>query len=356
MTRALCLLGLAFVTNGLWADDAIEQGILAAVPEGFSGQIVIGDLQGVLFAAQFGLADREARVPVTADTLFDIGSVTKTFTATAILQLAAADKLTLEDTLGRWFDGLPDATAAITLNHLLSHRSGLPLYSGDDDAPCDRACFDTWLATTPLEFTPGERFQYSNPGYSALARVIEKAGGTDYETYLQDKLLTPLKIGPVGYLRLPDDARYAVGYFEGHRVGTPPELDWMDDGPSWHLRGNGGLITSATVLFRWLQATARVETLPARWHDLQFQRQSQRRPGVWYGYGWGILDRPWGEVIDHTGGNGFFFADARWIRDEGLLLAITDNAFDRDQIEALLDGIRAALGLIDAAPATSQTP
>ncbi len=96
-------------------------------------------------------------------------------------------------------------------------------------------------------------------------------------------------------------------------------------------------------MFHWLHATATGRTLPADLHARQLTHHADRREGVGYGYGWSILDRPWGEVIDHTGGNGFFFADARWLRDQGFLLAITNNAFDREQIGALLDGLRDAL-------------
>jgi hypothetical protein len=71
------------------------------------------------------------------------------------------------------------------------------------------------------------------------------------------------------------------------------------------------------------------------------------RTGTWYGYGWSILERPWGEVIDHTGGNGIFFADARWFRNSDIRLTITNNAFDRDEISQLLTAIRAALAITD---------
>lgn len=334
----------AVLCPAVYADELAER-VEAAVPEGFSGQVVIGDENGILYSGNFGMAERESGVPVDTDTVFDIGSVTKTFTATAILQLASDGKVTLDQALGDWFDGLPDATSQITIHQLLSHTSGLPLYSGDDDTPCDRECFDTWLAKTSLTFPPGERFEYSNPGYSALARIIEKASGQDYEIYLRDALLVPLQTGPVGYLQLPADARFAVGYFEGNRVGIPPELGWMEDGPPWHLRGNGGLIASATSLFHWLRATAVGRTLPADWHRRQLMPHAERRDDVSYGYGWGILSRPWGQVVDHTGGNGFFFADARWFREQGLMWAVTANAFDPDQIRELLEGLRAALGI-----------
>ena len=333
--------------TGVCADDTLSERIEAAIPASFSGQIVISNADGILYSGNFGLADREAKRPVNEDMLFDIGSITKTYTATAVLSLVSKDKLSLDTTLADWFEGLPDISGSITVHQLLSHTSGLPLYSGDDDEPCDRPCFDQWLADTALEFPPGDKYLYSNPGYSALARIIEKVSGQDYETFIRGSLVEPLHAGPIGYLEYPDNAAYAVGYLGDQRIGAPPELGWMEDGPSWHLRGNGGLLTTATGLHRWLQATAGGNTLPADWQSRQFERHAQRSEGVWYGYGWSILDKPWGEVIDHTGGNGFFFADARWFRDRGILLTITNNAFDREQVQSLLNGLRAALGLVE---------
>jgi CubicO group peptidase (beta-lactamase class C family) len=346
LAGALLLAAPMVCAPGAAAQAPLAERIEAVVPEAFSGQIVLASVDGVLYVGHFGLADREDEVAVTDDTLFDIGSVTKTFTATAVLKLAADDELALEQTLGDWFDGLEEATAGITVHQLLTHTSGLPQYSGDDIEPCDRACLDDWLASVSPEFPPGERYSYSNPGYSALARIVEKASGQDYETYLVEELASPLKLGPIGYLRLPADRPVAVGYFEGERVGRPPELDWMEDGPSWHLRGNGGLLASANTLSRWLSAIATGRVLPPDWQAKQLKPWVERQAGVaYYGYGWVILERPWGQVVDHTGGNGFFFADARWLRGPGLLLAITNNAFEREQIQQLLNDIRFVLGL-----------
>lgn len=342
---AVSIFGLQ--TNGAIADKALANRIEAVVPPNFSGQIVLGNTETILYSGSFGFADREAKLPVSDETLFDIGSITKTYTATAVLLLASQGKVRLDMTLADWFDDLPEMAGSITLHQLLSHTSGLPQYSGDDDEPCDRACFDQWLTKTSLEFPPGDRFSYSNPGYSALARIIEEVSGRSYETYVNESLVAPLAAGPVGYLQHADTAEYAVGYLGDRRIGAPPALGWMEDGPSWHLRGNGGLLTSATGLNRWLRATATGATLPDIWQSRQFERHAERSEGVWYGYGWSVLEKPWGEVIDHTGGNGFFFADARWFRDKGLLLTITNNAFDRDQIQSLLNDIRTALELVE---------
>ena len=346
---ASCIIFLLLIFEGARAssDDVLSDRIEAVVPEHFSGQIVISDSDDILYSGSFGQADREAKVLVAEGTLFDIGSITKSYTATAVLLLASQGKVALDMTLSNWFADLSDVTGSITLHQLLSHTSGLPLYSGDDDEPCDRACFDQWLAKASLEFAPGEQFSYSNPGYSALARIIEKVSGLDYETFINASLAAPLDAGPVGYLLHDDSAQYAVGYLGDQRIGRPTELGWMDDGPSWHLRGNGGLLTTARGLQRWMQATATGKTLPAAWHARQLERHAVRSEGVWYGYGWSILEKPWGEVIDHTGGNGFFFADARWFRDRDLILVITNNAFEREQIRKLLDDIRTILGVTE---------
>ena len=325
--------------------DKLEDQIDHVIPAGFSGQVAIGSVDTVLFSKSFGLADRENETAVSNSMLFDIGSITKTFTATAILMLVERRSVTLGQTIDDFFTKLTPNTSAITIHQLLTHTSGLPLYSGDDDAPCNTACFDKWLAEIEPEFSPGTKYQYSNPGYSVIARIIEKVGGKSYESFLQEEVIRKLQLGAIGYLELPDTAEYAVGYFDGERVGKPPELDWMDDGPPWHLRGNGGLLTNAEGLLRWLQATASGRTLADELQSRQFERHAERRENVWYGYGWSIIDKSWGTVIDHTGGNGFFFADARWIKDRNLMIAITNNAFDREEIKMLLDGIRAALEL-----------
>ena len=343
VATTLLVVTLAVAPSAVAADGALARRVEASVPAEFSGQVVVGTADGVIYQGRFGMADRERRIPVTDETLFDIGSITKTFTATAVLKLAAADRLAPAQTLGDWFEGLPEATAAVTLHQLLTHTSGLPLYSGDDYDACDRACYDAWLGATPLEFAPGERFHYSNAGYSALARIVEKASGRDYESYLQETLVRPLRLGAVGYRELPPDATVAVGYLDGRRIGRPPELGWLADGPSWHLRGNGGLLASADALCRWLGATAAGRTLPDAWRTRQFHPWAERSEDAAYGYGWVILAKPWGQEIDHTGGNGFFFADARWFRRRGLLLAITNNAFDREAARHLLRDLRDAL-------------
>jgi CubicO group peptidase (beta-lactamase class C family) len=345
---ALAGLLLFGATAGLPADDLAER-LRAAVPDGFSGQVVVATPDRVLFAGAFGEADRERSLAVQADTLFDIGSITKTFTAAMILQLAAEGRLTPAQALGGFFEGLPEETAAITLHQLLTHTSGLPQYSGDDDDPRTAESFDAWLAATRPEFPPGDHYAYSNPGYSALARIVEKLTGESYEEQLQTRVVEPLGLGPLGYRAMPDTAVQAVAYDGDRPVGHPTEMNWLSDGPGWNLRGNGGLLTNAASLARWLQAVAQGRVLPPEWQERQLERHAAKGDDSWYGYGWGVDQRDYGEVVGHTGGNGYFFALAFWYRDHDLLLAVTNNAFDREQAGLLLGNLRRALELEPAA-------
>ncbi|MDX1381886.1 MAG: serine hydrolase domain-containing protein, partial [Xanthomonadales bacterium] len=198
------------LSAGPAAADSLGDRIEAAVPEGFSGQVVVATPAEILYSGAFGAADRERGEPVARDTLFDIGSITKTFTATLMLQLAAEGKVRLDQPLADFFEGLPPETAAITIEQLLTHTSGLPQYSGPDEEARGAASFDAWLAETRPEFAPGDHYAYSNPGYSVLARIVEKVSGQPFEAQLHMRLLDPLGLGAIGYRHLPPEARQAV--------------------------------------------------------------------------------------------------------------------------------------------------
>lgn len=325
------------------AGGELDAVIAAAVPEGFSGQIVIATPNQVLHSSVHGLADREAGKAVTDDMLFDMGSITKTFTATAVLKLAAAGQLSVDAPLSDYFDGLDAPKSDITIHQLLTHTSGLPEYSGEDEDKRTAASFDAWLAETALDGEPGGQYAYSNPGYSALARIVEKVSGQPYEAYLRQEVLQPLGIDGVGYVRLPRGVSEAVGYFEGEPGGVPSSREWLADGPGWNLRGNGGLLTSAASLMAFGQALARGDTLPAE--QAAAQLTPHVREGtepVWYGYGMGIAEREYGRVVSHNGGNGAFFAMLAWYPEHDVLLTLTNNAFDIEQVRAMLPALRNA--------------
>jgi CubicO group peptidase (beta-lactamase class C family) len=303
--------------------------------EGFSGVVLVdnggdGEMEG------FGDADREAGIPNDAATVFDIGSITKQFTGAAILRLQMEGRLSVEDPVS---DYLPELAGGdkgeITLHQLLTHTAGLPDALGPDDEAIGRADHLQLVAETPPLGPPGGEYVYSNVGYSVLAAVIETVTGGSYEDYLRTVLFEPAGMTSTGYV-LPDwqSQVVAVGYENGEPVGRPYEANWLDDGPGWHLRGNGGLLSTADDMHRWHEALVGDDILDPAAKEALYSRHTTEGPGAfsYYGYGWAIIPTPWdGWLITHNGGNGIYFADFLRFLDKDVTIFLATN--DDDTIE-----------------------
>ena len=220
---------------------------------GFSGAIIVTHRGEVVLREGYGLADREARRPYTPTTIQSCGSITKQMTGAAILLLESQGKLSVDDPIDLYFDDLPEDRQAITIHQLLTHSSGLPGSVGPDEEPIGARAYLDRLMAEPLQFSPGSGYGYSNAGYSLLGMIVERVSGQSYEAFLRDKLLLPAGLTETGYL-LPawDRDRLAVGYRNGERWGAVYERGWLEDGPGWHLRANGGLHTTVDDMHRWL--------------------------------------------------------------------------------------------------------
>ncbi len=322
--------------------------------QGFNGVVAVRSGSEVSTRA-YGIADRENEVAVDAETVFDIGSVSKQFTAAAILRLEMDGVLSTEDTLGEHVPGLPDDKAAITLHQLLTNTGGLPHSLGLDDEPIGRSDFLALVGETPLIAVPGEEYNYSNVGFALLGAVIEFETGGSYETYLRTSLLEPAGMLDTGYV-LPDwdGQTIAVGYTEtGDRFGRPNEQIWDADGPYWHLRANGGLLSTAADMLRWDEALQSEDVLDANAKAKFFAPHVPDGPaeGVAYAYGWVVVPMPMGgQLITHNGGNGTFFADYLWFAEHDITIFVATNSYrpSHDDLASevanrLFDGELAAL-------------
>jgi CubicO group peptidase (beta-lactamase class C family)/pimeloyl-ACP methyl ester carboxylesterase len=296
---------------------------------GFSGVVAVRDGSNLTTRA-FGAADRENDVPVDAETVFDVGSLTKQFTAAAILRLEMDGRLQADDTLGEHVPGLPDDLAALTLHQLLTHTAGLPHGLGADDEPIGRDDYLALVAQTPLIGEPGERYAYSNVGYSLLAAVIELETGQPYEAYLHESLFEPAGMLDTGYV-LPDWEGHtiAVGYdnASGDRFGRPNEQPWDVDGPYWHLLGNGGILSTAADMLRWDDALKGDLVLDATAKEKLFAPHVPEGEEAYYGYGWLIIptrtDTP---LIFHDGGNHIFYAGLLRLVDQNVTVFMATNS------------------------------
>ena len=163
----------------------------------FNGTALVAKGGKVIFAKGYGIADREKKIPNTVDTKFLIGSITKQFTATAIMQLVADKKLDIDNPISTYLTDYPKSTGdKITIRHLLTHTSGiqnftdLPAYQGMRDKSMTPQQVVAQFKDLSLDFEPGTKFNYSNSGYILLGLVIEKVSGEPYAQYLQKHILT----------------------------------------------------------------------------------------------------------------------------------------------------------------------
>jgi CubicO group peptidase (beta-lactamase class C family) len=307
----------------------LDEHMKRLVPFGYSGSLLVAKGGHVVLAGGYGLADRENAVPVTPETVFDIGSITKQFTAAAILRLEMEGKLSVTDPVSRWFPNVPADKQGMTLHHLLTHSSGLRDVFGGDYEVAERDSLAGVILASELQWAPGTRYDYSNSGYSLLGMVVEKASGMPYEQFVREKLWIPAGMTRTGYRGVQwRPGELAVGYRNGERWGTPTDHLWAADGPYWNLRANGGVLSNVTDLFRWHRALEGDAILNAEAKGKLWTPHVPEDPegSSHYGYGWAIMPTVRGtRLISHNGGNGIFFADFRRYVDEGVVVLVMSN-------------------------------
>jgi CubicO group peptidase (beta-lactamase class C family) len=312
---------------------------------GFSGAVLVAKRDTVVLQNGYGLADREAGLAVQPGTVFDLGSLTKQFTATAILALEERRKLKTGDPIGRFFANVPADKAGITVHHLLTHTAGLPEALGGDFEAVSRDSLVRLALSTPLRRLPGTEYEYSNVGYSLLGAIIEIVTREPYERFLQQALFEPAGLRETGYGPDRWDAsRLAQGYDGVERWGTTPGR-FGSAGPGWHLQANGGIHSTVADVYRWLRALDSGAILQDASRKKQLTPWVPEDPSgeTRYGYGWVLSSTVGGgRLIEHNGGNGVFFADVRRYVDDSLDLVFLTNAAENETVERHL--ARLALG------------
>jgi CubicO group peptidase (beta-lactamase class C family) len=219
----------------------------------FMGTVLVARGDEVVFSKAYGSANLEWNVPNTLDAKFRIGSMTKQFTAAAVLLLEERGKLTLDDPIKRYYPQAPASWDGITLRHLLGHTSGIPNYTNTPDF----GRMSAWRATPaelvarvqnlPLEFEPGAQMRYSNTGYVLLGMAIEKAAGTGYAAFLKQNIFDPLGMADSGY----DDNSLVLRHrAAGYSPGPGGIINAMHVDMSTPFAA-GALYSTAPDLLRW---------------------------------------------------------------------------------------------------------
>ncbi|QFY15010.1 serine hydrolase [Nonomuraea phyllanthi] len=304
-----------------------------AWPEGAGGTVMVARGGEVAYCQGFGMADVAGGVRAGCDTVYDVMSITKQFTAAAVMKLETMGRLRVTDPIGRYLGAVPADKRPITLHQLLTHTSGLVEALGDDYDPLSRADMLAGALASELRSPPGAEFHYSNVGYSLLAAIIEKVSGLGYERFLATYLFEPAGMTRTGYV-LPDwpETQVAVEYDgRGASKGRPYDHPWAPDGPYWNLRGNGGMLSTARDLLRWHRALSGDTVLSAAARRELFTPYV-RMPDSddSYGYGWVISDD--GRIVSHDGGDTWSLADYARSPDGGVMVFwISNHAYQEDR-------------------------
>lgn len=331
----LALVALSLLVSTAKAADGdlsskLEQYLSRLAKLGFSGTVLVAKDGKVLLEKGYGMADRERKIPMAADSVISIGSITKQFTAAAILKLEMAGKLRVDEPIGRFFPGAPPEKAAITIHQLLTHSAGLESdYGPTDYEAVSRDEIIRRVMAAPLRTPPGKEYFYSNAGYSLLAAIVEILSGQSYETYLRENLFVPAGMKATGYKVAWRDGQVAHGYVDGKDWGTILDKPWDKDGPYWNLRGNGGIHSTAGDMYRWHLALEGDKILSKAAKEKYFKPYVPEGPEgqSYYAYGWAIFETPRKtRLVAHNGGNGVFAADFRRYVDENVVIYAASNA------------------------------
>ena len=299
----LLTMGCSGVQAGIGGNQYREYLLQAEREIGFSGSVLVMKDDSVLVMEGFGLADRETATPNTPDTRFLLCSVTKQFTATAILQLAERGLLSLDDPISKYMSHYADsASGRITIYNLLTQTSGIVDYMSLVDStesfgrPVPVELVISMFMEAPLEFAPGSTWQYSNSNYYLLGKIIEVVSGMSYGAYIDRSIFEPLEMGssgfPDGYLS--DVATMAKGYVTGDeggvKAGPPIHASWP--------YAAGGLYSSIADMAKWEKAMRNGAVLTKESISTMY------RPYKWrYGCGWEI-DTLYGRPVVSHGGTG----------------------------------------------------
>jgi len=282
----------------------------------------------IIFRRGYGMANLELSVPVEPDMVFRLGSVTKQFTAVAILMLAEQGKLSLDDDITKFLPDYPAKTQQITVEQLLTHSSGIKSYTSLPE------WLSMWRKDTelneliglfkdkPTDFAPGERWAYNNSGYVLLGAIIEKASGQSYQDFIEKNIFAPLGMKHSFY---DNTARVIPRRVTGYSKGK----DSYINAPYLSMtqpHAAGALVSSVDDLALWDAALytdklVKQETLKRAWTPTRLTNGKFTH----YGYGWAINSYEGHTVIEHGGGINGFATYALRMPDDRVFVAVLTN-------------------------------
>lgn len=343
------------ITSSFGQDRQIEKKIDELLAKLFKQdqpgcEILVSRHGQIIYKKAFGSANLQLNVPISTNMVFNIASITKQFTAVAILQLVEQGKISLQDSLQKFVPAYPSKGFVITIENLLTHTSGIKDYMQID---FQNQYMERWdfmpkqlidsFKSYPLEFAPGTKFSYSNSGYYLLGYIIEKVSGKKYQTYIQENLLKPLGLTHTYFDRGGIIIPKRVNGYRKDDSGLKNEDFWS---PTIEYSA-GGLISNVGDLLKWHNGLYSYQIL--RKENLEkaficYHLKDGTETG--YGYGWFLKSSNGIKSIEHEGGIIGFKSNEIFYPAEDVFIAILCNsgAAPIDEISIKVSNI--ALGKI----------
>ena len=316
--------------------------------DGPGGVALVAKDGEILYRKAFGMANLELGVEMTPENVFRIGSITKQFTACAILKLAEEGKLDLQDDITRYIEDYPTHGHTITIEHLLTHTSGIKSYTGmlewtaevrkKDFTPPELIDF---FKNQPMDFVPGEEFRYNNSAYFILGYIIELVSGTPYDTYIAETFFKPLGMKNSYY---GSTSRIIPNRAAGYAMGEDGYKN--DDFLSMtQPYAAGSLLSTVDDLYTWYTAVMNKEVITeASLKQATTSYVLSNGKHTDYGYGWFVGNIQGSPNIQHGGGINGYLTASMFLPEERLFVAVFSNCTCTDPGDAAVKMAAIALG------------
>ncbi len=283
-----------------------------------------------ILAKGYGFADLENDVSATPNTVYRIGSVTKQFTSAAIMRLSEQGKLSLDDTLQKFFPSYPVQGHRVTVRHLLNHTSGIKSYTGLGPKWFSKMRLDlahdtllAMFANEPFDFSPGDKWAYDNSGYFLLGMIVEKVSGKTYAKYLEDEFFTPLGLKNTFYCDLRPIIKHRAQGYSAAPGGTFLNADLISMTQPYAA---GSLCSTVLDLAAWARALAGGKVVsPASYAQMSTPLKLNDGKALTYGFGLGTGALDGHRQVSHGGGINGFGAQLSHYVDDSLVIVVLTN-------------------------------
>jgi D-alanyl-D-alanine carboxypeptidase len=325
--RAALVASILFALSLVVQADVLDDRILAIMSERHIPGAAVAVVQNgkVVRIKGYGVATLEFGVPVTTETVFEIGSVSKQMTAAGIMLLVQDGKVSIDEKISKYLPNTPEAWSGVTVRHLLTHTSGVKSYSSlDGFSLSERMTINDFikkLSPHPLEFTPGEKNIYSNSGFNLLAYIIETQSGKKYMDFMRERIFVPLGMTKSG----DRDPQFVIPLRANGYEWRQDRYNGRD-GNLTDLMGAGSIVSTINDMTKWEAALRGDKLLNAQskkevWTQFTF---NNGKPSP-YGLGWRISDVRGNALIAHSGQTaGFGASIQRYVDSDVSVIALTN--------------------------------